>query len=139
MVRKQIQGSFLKEITFYVSLLIERRRNALGTLLLTLSWLHQSSRKGYVILARAQVVSFREILREESGCGIASVCRIMGGVGWGGRGQAGPGGPGWMMVAGILRSWHHSRGLISQAMLGLGVQPEDCRSSQSELTFLCFL
>lgn len=94
MVRKQIQDSFLKEITFYVSLLIERRRNALGTLLLTLSWLHQSSRKGCVILARAQVVNFREIVREESDCGIASACKIMGGVGSGAEGRLVQGRPG---------------------------------------------
>lgn len=78
MVRKKIQDSFLKETILNISLLIERRRNACSTLLLTLRWLLQSSRKGCVTLAWAQVVNFREIVREELGCGTASECRLVG-------------------------------------------------------------
>lgn len=49
-----IRISFLKEITFHIFVLVEKRWNVLSTLLLTLSWLHQESRN--IALAWVQVV-----------------------------------------------------------------------------------
>lgn len=77
MVRKQIQVSFLKEKRFNFFVFLERRRNVLRTLLLTELASPVKQKRG-VGLAWVQVVIFREMVREESGCGIVSECRIPG-------------------------------------------------------------
>lgn len=94
MVRKVIQDSSLKEIIFNISLLTERKSNALSTLLLTLSLLHQSSRKGWVMLAQLRERGVRVWNTDEG--------RVVGGqkAGWS------------MMAVGILRTWPPSCGLV---------------------------